>query len=146
MGDGRTCLRGALSLNATPELREHSGSASNQSGRSHWPILRPAAGFDLFSGAADQVAEGPTGRGSLRPSIRVNLICPPSPSELGRLIYARLERNGFRPIDVYLFTTLLDRDEFPARDIVTLFGERWNVELDLRHVKTTLEESVGGMD
>jgi hypothetical protein len=57
----------------------------------------------------------------------------------GRLIYARLERDGFRPIDVCLFTTLLDRDEFPASDLVALYGERWNAELDLRHVKTTLD-------
>jgi hypothetical protein len=198
--DGSTVL-----LNATPELTEHYGRASNQHGQSHWPIMRIVAGFDLFSGAANAVAEGPyrtsehalavtvlramgaeylhvgdrnfgvyhilqvarakqsdvvlrlkitqakrlapTG---LRPGMDEEVTWKPSafdtcepdlptPSVPGRLIYARLERNGFRPIDVYLFTTLLDRDEFPASDILALYGERWNVELDLRHVKTTLD-------
>ena len=194
-----------LLLNATSELMEYYGSASNQHGRSHWPIMRIVAGFDLFSGAANEVAEGPyrmsehtlavtvlralgaesvpvgdrnfgvyhllqvaTAKESdvvlrlkitqakrlaptgLRPGDDREVTWQPSafdtcepdlpaPSVPGRLIYARLERNGFRPIDVYLFTTLLDRDEFPASDIVTLYGERWNVELDLRHVKTTLD-------
>lgn len=57
----------------------------------------------------------------------------------GRLIYRRLEKNGFRPIDLYLFTTLTDRDQFPLDEIVTLYGQRWIAELDLRHVKTTLQ-------
>jgi hypothetical protein len=52
--DGSTLL-----LNATSELMEQYGSASNQHGRSHWPIMRIVAGFDLFSGAANEVAEGP---------------------------------------------------------------------------------------
>ena len=55
------------------------------------------------------------------------------------MIYVRLEREGFRPIDLYLFTTLTDRKEFPIPELVTLYGRRWGIELDLRHVKTTLK-------
>ena len=62
----------------------------------------------------------------------------PTPPIAGRLIYRRLEKEGFRSIDLYLFTTLTDRDQFPLEEIVTLYGQRWIVELDLRHVKTTL--------
>ncbi len=58
---------------------------------------------------------------------------------LGRFIYVRMERDGFRPIDLYLFTTLTDREAFPVAELVALYGMRWNVELDLRHVKTTLQ-------
>jgi hypothetical protein len=198
--DGSTLL-----LNATPELLEHYGSASNQHGHSHWPIMRLVAGFDLFSGVATEVAEGPyqtsehalavtvlralgaeyvhvgdrnfgvyhilqvarakqsdvllrlkitqakrLASTGLRPGLDEQVTWTPSafdtcepdlptPPVPGRLIYVRLERNGFRPIDVYLFTTLLDRDEFPASDLLALYAERWNVELDLRHVKTTLD-------
>lgn len=56
----------------------------------------------------------------------------------GRLLYVRIQQAGFRPIDVYLFTTLTDRHLFSAQEIVTLYAKRWHVELNLRHVKTTL--------
>jgi hypothetical protein len=56
----------------------------------------------------------------------------------GRLIYARQEKNGFRPQDVYLFTTLLDEHLYPAGDVVDLYGQRLRVEIKLRHLKTTL--------
>ncbi len=62
-----------------------------------------------------------------------------APPIAGRLIYVQLERNDFRPIDLYLFTTLTDRTAFPLQELVTLYDQRWNVELDLRHVKTTLQ-------
>lgn len=57
----------------------------------------------------------------------------------GRLIYVRIEQNGFRPMDVYLFTTLLDDFEYPLYDICDLYSRRWQVEIDLRQVKTTLQ-------
>jgi hypothetical protein len=63
----------------------------------------------------------------------------PTPSIAGRFIYCRLEKKGFRPIDLYLFTTLTDRYQFSAKEIVALYGQRWIAELDLRHVKTTLQ-------
>ena len=63
----------------------------------------------------------------------------PTPSVAGRLIYVRLEKDGFRPIDLYLFTTLTDREAYPADDIVALYGQRWNVELDFRHIKIMLD-------
>jgi Transposase DDE domain len=62
-----------------------------------------------------------------------------APPIAGRLIYERLERDGFRPLDIYLFTTLSDREAFPRAELLSLYGQRWNVELDLRHVKTTLQ-------
>jgi len=63
----------------------------------------------------------------------------PTPEIVGRLIYTRLEKDGFRPIDLYLFTTLIDHEAYPAADLVALYGLRWHVELDLRHLKTTLK-------
>ena len=62
----------------------------------------------------------------------------PAGTIAGRLLYVRLEQPGFRPIDIYLFTTLTDRDQYPAQAIVQLYARRWHVELNLRHVKTTL--------
>lgn len=56
----------------------------------------------------------------------------------GRLLYIRIQHPGFRPIDIYLFTTLTDRQQYPAEELVQLYARRWHVELNLRHVKTTL--------
>ena len=57
----------------------------------------------------------------------------------GRLIYAQISQPGFRPIDLYLFTTLLEAQLYQASEIVALYGQRLRVEIDYRHLKTTLE-------
>jgi hypothetical protein len=57
----------------------------------------------------------------------------------GRLLYVRIERDGFRPVDLYLFTTLLDAEVYPLVEVCALYGQRWQVEIDLRQIKTTLE-------
>ncbi|WP_292789408.1 IS4 family transposase [Nostoc sp. NMS7] len=48
---------------------------------------------------------------------------------------------GFRTQQVSLITTILDKATYSTLEIVGLYGKRWDVELDLRHIKTTL-----GMD
>lgn len=194
-----------LRLAGEAELLDHYGTATNQHGACHWPILRLVAGFDLFGGGLWGVAEGAYRRSehslaleligqlgadflevgdrnfgvyhvlqgvmaahsqallrlkvtqarrlggrALRGGCDLEVIWSPSehddlepdlpaPTIPGRLIYVRLEQPGFRPIDLYLFTTLTDRTWYPAAELVGLYGQRWNVELDLRHVKTTLE-------
>lgn len=57
----------------------------------------------------------------------------------GRLIYVRLERRGFRPLDLFLFTTLLDAERYTVEKLVELYGLRWHVELDIRDVKDILD-------
>jgi hypothetical protein len=57
----------------------------------------------------------------------------------GRLITMTLERDGFRPEVLYLFTTLLNAQRYPPEALVELYGWRWHVELDLRYVKDTLD-------
>ena len=63
------------------------------------------------------------------------LPCEPLP---GRLIFVRLTKAGFRPIDLYLFTSLTDPTRYPVADLVALYGLRWQVELDYRHIKTSM--------
>jgi hypothetical protein len=57
----------------------------------------------------------------------------------GRLLHVFLTRPGFRPVELYLFTTLLDVHRYPVESLVELYGRRWQVELDLRYVKSTLD-------
>lgn len=57
----------------------------------------------------------------------------------GRLLYLRLNTPGFRPLELYFFTTLLDPQRYPFAALCQLYGLRWQVELDYRHLKTTLD-------
>ncbi len=57
----------------------------------------------------------------------------------GRLIVAQYVRPGFRPQWIYLFTTLLDASVYPAQELLELYGSRWQVELNLRYLKTQMD-------
>ena len=48
---------------------------------------------------------------------------------------------GFRSKQVSLITTLLDTETYSSLDLVKLYGWRWDVELNLKYLKSTL-----GMD
>lgn len=58
-----------------------------------------------------------------------------------REIYYYIFIPGFRTQQVSLITTLLDTKTYPSLKIVKLYGFRWEVEVNLKHLKTTL-----GMD
>ena len=47
-------------------------------------------------------------------------------------------RKGFRPKKITLATTFLDPNSYPKEQLAALFVRRWEAELDLRHLKTTL--------
>ncbi|WP_146574674.1 transposase, partial [Botrimarina hoheduenensis] len=49
---------------------------------------------------------------------------------------------GFRNKSIVVVTTLLDPDEFTRDDLAALYRARWNAELDLRSVKTTMQMEV----
>ena len=53
----------------------------------------------------------------------------------GRVVWYTLRRKGYRPQQLFLFTTL----PFTVKDIAELYALRWNVELDLRQIKSTLD-------
>ncbi len=45
---------------------------------------------------------------------------------------------GFRTKQVTLVTTLLDTIEYPIQELLRLYDSRWQVEINLDHLKTTL--------
>ena len=49
-------------------------------------------------------------------------------------------RPGFRTRTVTLVTTLLDAELYPLDALAELYGTRWRVELNLRHLKTDNED------
>ena len=64
----------------------------------------------------------------------------PDQIDLRELRY-RVGRKGFRTRVVTLVTTLLDPQVYPKSQLTQLYGDRWQIEVDLRHIKITL-----GMD
>jgi hypothetical protein len=65
----------------------------------------------------------------------------PSSLILRELRY-RIEQPGCRTREVILVTTLIDAESYPAAELADLYGQRWQVETDLRHLKQTLRMDV----
>ena len=57
------------------------------------------------------------------------------------LRYQVLQR-GCRTKQVTLVTTLLDADQYPAQELADLYGQRWQIETNLRHLKQTMKMDV----
>jgi len=57
----------------------------------------------------------------------------------GRLLIVTLQRKGFRPQTLYLFTTLPNTSEYSLQELVALYGLRWQVELNLRYLKAQMD-------
>jgi len=74
----------------------------------------------------------PTRHDQLQPGCRTDPV-------QGRLILARLQRPGFRPHWLCLFTTLTDPGQYPPEELARLYGLRWHIELDLRYLKAQMQ-------
>ncbi len=81
----------------------------------------------------------------------VTWIRPPRPEWMTAEQYARIASTltlretqfaisapGSRSTSLTVVSTLTDPEEYPQEQIAELFGCRWNVELDIRHIKQTL--------
>lgn len=55
-----------------------------------------------------------------------------------REIRRTIHRRGYRPLTLTITTTLLDPVAYPTEAIVKLLERRWDVETNLRHLKTTM--------
>jgi Transposase DDE domain len=58
-----------------------------------------------------------------------------------REVRYRVRVPGVRTREVTLVTTLLDPERYPAKELARLYGLRWGLEVNLRHLKQTM-----GMD
>jgi Transposase DDE domain len=63
-------------------------------------------------------------------------------SILVRELRYRVNCPGYRTREVTLVTTLLDPKEYPAEELAQLYGLRWQVEVNLRHLKETMKMDV----
>lgn len=86
-------------------------------------------GRPLQHGESRQVKWSPSRHDQSAPGVKREAI-------EGRLIYMRI-KNG-KWIDLWLFTTL-DAEDFPTELLVQWYGQRWQVELYFRSVKTEMQ-------
>ena len=56
-----------------------------------------------------------------------------------REIRYRVTVKGYRTTEVIISTTLLDVERYPAEALADLYFQRWQVEVDFRHLKTTMQ-------
>jgi len=109
-------------------------SASGQAGtpRSRW--LRRL-------GRRDQLVE------YFKPKERPGWLAPEQYAALPESLVVRevrykIRRPGRRTREVTLVTTLLDAEAYPAAALARLYGLRWSVETNLRHLKQTMKMDV----
>jgi hypothetical protein len=43
-------------------------------------------------------------------------------------------------VEITLITTLLDEETYPAQELIAVLKARWSVEVNLRHLKTTMHK------
>src|SRR5271166_1307376 len=64
------------------------------------------------------------------------------PSLTLRELRYRVEQRGCRTREVTLVATLLDAHQYPAQALADLYGQRWQIETNLRHLKRTMKMDV----
>lgn len=82
-----------------------------------------------------------------KPAVRPRWLSPEEfaalPDEiLVREIRFRVEIPGFRTREITLVTTLLDPVAYPKEALMALYRDRWLCELDLRHLKVSMQMDV----
>ncbi|GAB5407229.1 MAG: hypothetical protein Aurels2KO_54600 [Aureliella sp.] len=90
-------------------------------------------------GPDDHVVQWP------RPQMRnvKGAACSTMPDSLSvRELRFRVAQAGFRSREIIVVTTLLDPVEYPKEDLTELYRARWNQELNLRSIKTTMQMDV----
>jgi hypothetical protein len=53
-----------------------------------------------------------------------------------------IQERGFRPTQITLATTLLDAQRYSLSDLASLFCQRWQIETNFGHLKTTMKMDV----
>jgi Transposase DDE domain len=78
-----------------------------------------------------------------RPEWMEKIVYAELPEELLiRELRVKVQRPGYRVEDLVLVTTLLEAQEYSKEEVADLYLERWNIELDLRSIKSVMQMDV----
>ena len=110
-------------------------------GRRHGLKGRPTSRWLRRLGRHDQLVEyfKPQGRPEWMTAERYATL---PESVVVRELRYEVGRPGCRTRVVTLVTTLLDPQAYPAEELARLYGLRWGVETDLRHLKQTMKMEI----
>ena len=101
---------------------------------------RPSSRWLKRLGVHDQLVE------YFKPKRRPTWMSPEAYAALPASLLVRELRyqvpRGCRTRQVTLVTTLLDPELYPAKDLAELYGQRWGIETNLRHLKQTMKMDV----
>jgi hypothetical protein len=107
--------------------------------RGHSALLRLQGARAVRRLGGERLRDGIDRRIQWRPSRDDRKSHPHLPADacvVGRLIVRQVQpSNGSEPFLLALFTTIV---EAPAEELLLLYGKRWNIETDLRALKSTL--------
>lgn len=102
---------------------------------------RPHSRWVLAQGEADQVVVRPKPKGKPAWMPAEQYATLPEEVTVRELRY-RVEVPGYRVREITLVTTLLDAAAYPATELAELYYRRWQVELNIRHIKIGMKMDV----
>jgi Transposase DDE domain len=108
----------------------------NEPGKKHQAGL-PGSRWLRQLGVSDQVVQWHKPRQRPEWLTAAEYAALPEVLEVRELRYA-VTQPGFRTRQVTLATTLLDLEAYPADALAALYGMRWRVETNLKHLKNTM--------
>src|SRR5262249_10403998 len=122
------------------DFRPHRRAASKRSYK-RGEKGRPTSRWLKRLGRYDQLVE------YVKPKRRPTWLAAEDYAKLPKGIIVRelrytIAQRGCRTRVVTLATTLLDSDKYSASALAELYGQRWQIEINLRHLKTTLRMEV----
>ena len=92
-------------------------------------------------GVTDQIVEWLKSTNKPRWMSAEQFAALPASIVVRELRYAIYEK-GFRPKEIMLVTTLLDSERYPLWDLASQFRQRWEIETNFGHLKTTMKMDV----
>src|SRR3954451_1508948 len=134
-------LHGVFRLHQRQLVDFRPGRGHVPPGRSANPEGLPRSRWLRALGGEDQVVVW------FKPKRRPEWITPAQFAELPddlavRELRYRVETPGFRTRSIVLATTLLDVEAYPASALAELYLCRWRIEVDLKHLKITMNMDV----
>ncbi len=102
---------------------------------------RPRSRWIKQLGATDQIVQWPKSKNRPRWMSKEQFAALPSSIMIRELRYSIYEK-GFRPKEITLVTTLLDSQRYSLSGLASQFRQRWEIETNFGHLKTTMKMDV----
>lgn len=134
-------LHGVFRAHQKLNISFRPGRACNGPGSGRHRKGLPSSCWLRRLGVSDQLVEYFKPKSCPEWLARADYAALPASLTLRELRY-QVHQRGCRTKQVTLVTTLLDPELYPAQDLADLYGQRWQIETNLRHLKQTMKMDV----